>query len=1068
MPISAKADNPEFRQKLADAWLNIAVDNNRVFNPLDWPSDYDEFPEKYISWVLTRPEYFSFICSEILNVHLIPTQALMLKELWHRKFPMLIACRGFGKSYMLAVYALLRILLMPNRKVVVAGAAFRQSKVIFEYIEAIYYNAPILQDIIGTSKKVIRHDTDLYRFRIGESVCTAIPIGDGSKIRGQRANDLITDEFACIDKDSLVETTNGLVRISDFNNIPGEILTGDKNISEPPTKYIKTPLCDVYEVKFDNGYIIKCSEQHKLMTNLGWCSTLNLRVGDFVEKADKKFEFNVGQGYNTPGLDKKYAWLMGILVSEGCITHNSQIQVTTTDKDISEKLINNYGFKVKITPAYIDDRGWNCKLSYRLWLYDKELRQQLYEWGLDYVTAHGKKIPWSILQSNFICIQSFLSGLFEGDGSSFLWEDRGKDRIGLAYYSVSERLCRDVQVLMLKLGYDGYITKRKSNLSDNDQWMVRWNNQTARNASIELRVERFKNAIDNCELPTEYTNICWDKSRNKWKVNYVYLDKTIQKRFKDKNKAEIFVRELRARTQYRKIVSITKLDYQDHLYDYYLPQSNSFYADGIRQHNSIPKQIFENVLAGFAAVKSHPIEGVYEAAEERMARELGVWEDEVDTFVDDIRKDNQIVISGTAYYDFNHFGQYWRDWHEIICTRGNKRKLKEYFKRKAQEEQKQDTDIPEEFHWSDYSIIRIPFELVPHGFMDGAQVARSKATIHAGIYSMEFGAVFSTDSNGFFKRTLIESCVASQLRPISFPSGDVFFEGMLSGNPSKRYVFGVDPASEIDNFSIIVIEINLEHRRIVYGWTTNRDQHKEEIKAGLIKELDFYSYCAKKIRGLMVRFPCERIMMDAQGGGIAVMEALHDTDKYDVESGEQAIWPAIDPMNSKDTDVQTGLHLVELVQFASADWTYNANHGMRKDLEDKALLFPYFDPITLANAAGEDKISKRMYDTMEDCVMELEELKDELSLIIITQTVSGRDKWDTPEIKLPGGRKGRLRKDRYSAVVMANMGARELHRAPKPTIYNTVGGFAGDMKQQEGPLYSNEHFNNWAKEFYGV
>ena len=38
-----------------------------------------------------------------------------------------------------------------------------------------------------------------------------------------------------------------------------------------------------------------------------------------------------------------------------------------------------------------------------------------------------------------------------------------------------------------------------------------------------------------------------------------------------------------------------------------------------------------------------------------------------------------------------------------------------------------------------------------------------------------------------------------------------------------------------------------------------------------------------------------------------------------------------------------------------------------------------------------------MYDTLEQCVMDIEELKDELSMIQMTQTASGRDRWDTPE-----------------------------------------------------------------------
>jgi hypothetical protein len=109
------------------------------------------------------------------------------------------------------------------------------------------------------------------------------------------------------------------------------------------------------------------------------------------------------------------------------------------------------------------------------------------------------------------------------------------------------------------------------------------------------------------------------------------------------------------------------------------------------------------------------------------------------------------------------------------------------------------------------------------------------------------------------------------------------------GDPNKKYIFGVDPASEVDNFSIIVLEINEDHRRIVHCWTTTRSEHKEKVKKGYSTETDFYAYCARKIRDLMKLFPCIHIAMDAQGGGIAVMESLHDKDK--LKDGEIEIWP---------------------------------------------------------------------------------------------------------------------------------------------------------------------------------
>lgn len=638
--------NQKIHEVISDAWLNIYVNENTLFNPLEsFPAYFDDKPHEYVLWLMQRPEYFYFICKEVLNIEILPFQSVILQELWIRKFPLLIACRGGSKSFLLALYSLLRSLLIPGRKIILCGSAFRQAKVIFNYIENIWDNAPLLRDLCGQNSGP-HHEPDMYRFSIADSSIIALPTGTGEKIRGQRANDIIADEFAAQSRD-----------------------------------------------------------------------------------------------------------------------------------------------------------------------------------------------------------------------------------------------------------------------------------------------------------------------------------------------------------------------------------------------------IFENVIAGFASVRSTPVEAVKMVMSRILANKLGH-----DLGVeDDLKLDNQIILSGTAYYTFNHFAEYWRRWRSIIRSKGDPKKLVEVFGNE---------EIPEDFNWKDYSIIRLPYELLPKGFMDEAMVARSKATVHTGIYDMEFSALFSSDSNGFFKRSLIESCVLSKDNSIELPSGKVEFVPMLKGHKNKQYIYGIDPASEVDNFSIVVLEHNVDHRRIVYAWTTNRKEHRERVKMGLTRETDFYSYCARKIRDLMKVFPCLRIVVDSQGGGIAVSEALHDNDK--LEEGEVPIWPVIDSKKPCETDGEPGLHLVELINFASSDWTAEANHGLRKDFEDKVCIFPYFDSVSLGLAQIADDKGNRIYDTLEDCLLEIEELKNELSTIVVTQTMTGKDRWDTPEVKLPGNKKGRLRKDRYSALLMANMVSRQLIRNPERYFVTTTGGFANRYVANDG------------------
>jgi hypothetical protein len=101
-----------------EAWLGLEeVEKECLINPfeiIDW--DANDAPYK-LSWLMSRPEYFSFICKHIFNIDLLPSQSLFLHEMWNRKFPMLIASRGFGKSFSLSLYAMLRALLIPDRKV---------------------------------------------------------------------------------------------------------------------------------------------------------------------------------------------------------------------------------------------------------------------------------------------------------------------------------------------------------------------------------------------------------------------------------------------------------------------------------------------------------------------------------------------------------------------------------------------------------------------------------------------------------------------------------------------------------------------------------------------------------------------------------------------------------------------------------------------------------------------------------------------------------------------------------------------------------------------------------------
>jgi hypothetical protein len=462
---------------------------------------------------------------------------------------------------------------------------------------------------------------------------------------------------------------------------------------------------------------------------------------------------------------------------------------------------------------------------------------------------------------------------------------------------------------------------------------------------------------------------------------------------------------------------------------------------------SISTEIFNSVVRGFGVVNMNPFEQVRNKAKQRVLKKIGEWKDG-DEDNDFYSMGNATILSGTAFYCFNDFYKDFREYKTYIESKGD---LNYIYDRTGKTPGK-------DFNYRNYSIMRIPVDLMPNGYMSKETIEAIRMSVNSITYQTEFGAVFVSDTDGFYKRSMLEVCTTH--KPIEVDGRLIQFVAMIRGDFDKKYVMGVDVAAIKDNFAIVIVEMNEGHRRIVYCWTTNVKEYKKRVELGLVREGgDFYSFCGRKIRNLMKWFNIVLIACDAQGGGEAIKGVLSNT--HYIQEGELPIYEIVEhhPLwdgKKKDTDDKKGLHILQCVQFSNADWTSEANHGMRLDFEQCRLLFPRLDSSLLAiefetmseemKAMNKDLTGER-YDTLESCYQEITELKDELSTIEMRQTTAGqREKWDTPETKMTGSKKGRQRKDRYSALLMAETGARHLSQVKEQTGYIPHGGFVGQIK----------------------
>ena len=169
-------------------------------------------------------EEFADICLENLTwatyhllmwkgkpLELAPFQSVILETLWSKSCPILLMTRGGSKSFMLALYACMRAMLTPGSKVVIVAASFRQSKLVFEYIEQLYSYSPVLRACCPRGPE---KPSDSRKLVVGDSSILALPLGNGEKIRGIRATHILTDEFASIPPEIFQVVVRGFAAVA--------------------------------------------------------------------------------------------------------------------------------------------------------------------------------------------------------------------------------------------------------------------------------------------------------------------------------------------------------------------------------------------------------------------------------------------------------------------------------------------------------------------------------------------------------------------------------------------------------------------------------------------------------------------------------------------------------------------------------------------------------------------------------------------------------------------------------------------------------------------------------------
>ena len=286
----------------------------------------------------------------------------------------------------------------------------------------------------------------------------------------------------------------------------------------------------------------------------------------------------------------------------------------------------------------------------------------------------------------------------------------------------------------------------------------------------------------------------------------------------------------------------------------------------------IPEEIFNMVIRPMAATVSDPMENVERLAQHKKLVEAGlVSQSDLDT--DKVA--NQILITSSGYFTFNHMYNLYCVYRDEMM-RGNEK----------------------------YAVYRIPYKLLPEGFLDEDNISSARKEMSSLEFKMEYEAAFIPDTDGFYKASLLEACKDTEYSP------------QLAGSSGKSYILGIDPARMEDSFAICIMEIGNPARVV----------HAIELQKKTFPDM------ARLIEDLCTSFNVQSIYMDAGGGGLPIKDILAENSR-NLSGG-----PILDPEDEAH-QLKSGRHILTMCNFGT-DFIADSNLAALKLLEHRELRFP--------------------------------------------------------------------------------------------------------------------------------
>ncbi len=421
----------------------------------------------------------------------------------------------------------------------------------------------------------------------------------------------------------------------------------------------------------------------------------------------------------------------------------------------------------------------------------------------------------------------------------------------------------------------------------------------------------------------------------------------------------------------------------------------------------LPEPIIGEILRPFLAANSKIQEQRTIQEREDELVKAGAMTDAERTILEDRKK---VIFLSSACFEFEHMYKRYCQWIDLLVKPDKAAEMKE--------------------SGVSYFVSRISHDAAPEGLLNRKEIEEAKRDMSEQMFNKEYGAQFIKDSEGYFR--------AAKMRACSITDGETPCLELI-GETSGRYVLGIDVSlsgSETsDHFAMCLMKLVKRADGKEIGMVV----HNYAVAGGNMKDHMLYLFFLFKYFNIVY------MGIDASQGD--EVEFINSCNQSKLFKEHRIELLAIEADFKKDnfTDVpaqikrsynQTMGRIVQKQPFSSA-FQKQANEYLQGCFDHKGMLFAAKIGANSGAAGRAMTVDYSMLANHEEFQEEksgpwspsqfidnqdtlLDTTRNECSMIQVRQTALGTQSWDLPQSIRRMSGPARLRKDSYSALLLAN------------------------------------------------